>query len=112
MVNIICLFVLEGSIAVPRIRWGMCAQRLCCHNSFSDGEWLVAAVRAPRHMPHTTPVQSMTRSHQYIVAEGLGATLCVLDCQVSYTPHQTPTYEATEHAVLSVNGYASVYLVK
>ena len=72
----------------------VCVQRLCYHNFFSDGEWLAAAMRAPRHMPHTMPVESMTRNHQYLVAGDLGATLCVLDFQVGYTPLQTPTYVA------------------
>ena len=72
----------------------MCAQQPCYHNSFSDGEWLAAAVRTPRHMPHTTPVESMTHKHQYRVAGDLGATLCVPDCRVGYTLIQTPTYVA------------------
>ena len=76
MVNIICLFAQEGSVEVPNIRWEMCAPRLCYHNSFSDGEWLVAAARAPRHMLHTVPVEPMTHNPQYL--EGGGVCSVVL----------------------------------
>ena len=51
-----CLCVQEGSIVVPSIRWGMRVRRLCYRSSFSDGESLAVAVRAPHHMPRTVPV--------------------------------------------------------